>query len=73
MRRAWNHFSKRQIRDLFFGHFDILTLDEVSSVEVDGVRLFMIEKQIFVNGAIFDGKASGLILGQAFLLRPAPD
>jgi len=37
MGRAWNHFSERQIRDLFTGHFNILTLDEISSVEGDGV------------------------------------
>jgi len=33
---AWNHFSEEQVRDLFSGPFEIMTLDEISSVEGDG-------------------------------------
>jgi ubiquinone/menaquinone biosynthesis C-methylase UbiE len=36
MGRAWNHFSERQIRELFSGHFKTLLLDEISSMEGDG-------------------------------------
>jgi len=36
MGRAWNHFSERKIRALFSGCFEILLLDEISSVEGDG-------------------------------------
>ena len=34
---AWNHFSERQVRDLFSGAFEIMTLNEISSVEGDNV------------------------------------
>jgi hypothetical protein len=37
MGRAWNHFSELQIRKLFSGRFRIVTLEEISSVEGDGV------------------------------------
>ncbi len=37
MGREWNHFSDRQLRDLFSDYFDILTLKEVSSLEADDV------------------------------------
>ena len=36
MGQAWNHFSETQIRDLFSGRFEILLLEEMSSVEGDG-------------------------------------
>lgn len=40
---SWNHFSERQIRDLFSDTFAILVHKEVSSVEGDGVaRLFRV-------------------------------
>ena len=34
---AWNHFSEKQIRTLFSGPFAILRLEEIASVEGDGV------------------------------------
>lgn len=34
---AWNHFSATQVRDLFSSRFHLLTLDEIASVEGDGV------------------------------------
>ena len=40
MERAWNHFSERQIVKLFSRHFEILALDEISSVEGDGITRF---------------------------------
>jgi hypothetical protein len=45
---AWNHFSDKQVRDLFSDRFDILTLDEISSLEADDVvrqfRVALMEK-----------------------------
>lgn len=38
---SWNHFSEQQVRDFFSGHFKILILNEISSVEGDGaIRYF---------------------------------
>lgn len=37
---AWNHFSERQVRDLFSDFFDILILREISSVEGDGITRY---------------------------------
>jgi ubiquinone/menaquinone biosynthesis C-methylase UbiE len=34
---AWNHFSEQQVRDLFYDRFRILRLEEISSLEGDGV------------------------------------
>ena len=34
---AWNHFSGQQVRDLFSGRFNLLSLEEISSLEGDGV------------------------------------
>jgi cyclopropane fatty-acyl-phospholipid synthase-like methyltransferase len=37
---AWNHFSEQQVRGLFSGHFNIMILEEISSVEGDGVTRY---------------------------------
>jgi hypothetical protein len=34
---AWNHFSEQQVRNLFSGHFKIVLLKEISSLEGDGI------------------------------------
>jgi ubiquinone/menaquinone biosynthesis C-methylase UbiE len=36
----WNHFSEQQVRELFSGCFTIMMLDEISSVEGDGVTRY---------------------------------
>jgi 2-polyprenyl-3-methyl-5-hydroxy-6-metoxy-1,4-benzoquinol methylase len=37
---AWNHFTKKQITDLFSHHFEIDEISHISSIEGDDVRRF---------------------------------
>ena len=37
---AWNHFTKKQITDLFSKHFEINEVRHISSLEGDGVKRF---------------------------------
>jgi len=37
---SWNHFSEPQVRDLFSNHFEIIILEEISSVEGDKVTRY---------------------------------
>ena len=53
MGREWNHFSDSQLRNLFSHRFDILTLDEVASLEADDVirefRVSLMERKAGVT------------------------
>lgn len=45
--RAWNHFSREQIVELFGGHFEIEQIDHVSSLESDEITRYFFE--VFVK------------------------
>lgn len=38
--RAWNHFTREQIAELFSGYFEIKLIRHVASVEADGYRRY---------------------------------
>ena len=41
--RAWNHFSREQIVELFGDHFEFESIDHVSSLEGDGITRYFYE------------------------------